>query len=102
MAEIYLSDLKSEVAARIDMGKGDVEKVLRTFFDVAGDHLAIGDDLYLLNFVNIKTKDVAEKHVKHPQNGTPMTIDSYRSLSIKPTDSQKEKLRLGIKTHPKN
>lgn len=96
MANIFLKDLKKEVAEDTGLSIADVERVLRSFFNIAGDHLAKGDKLYLINFINIEPKDYEGRVTKHPKTGETMIIPPYRTVICSPTSALKEKLRKGL------
>jgi nucleoid DNA-binding protein len=83
-----------------EVSQNDVERVLRRGFDNIVEHLSHGDKVYLINFFNFEAKDYKEKHVKNPQTQEPMTIDPYRSVLCKPTNSAKDRLKEGMLKHP--
>lgn len=97
MANIFLKDLKREVAEDTGLSISEVERVLRSFFKIASDHLAKGDKLYLINFINIEPKDYEGRVAKHPKTGETMVIPPYRTVVCSPTSALKEKLREGLK-----
>lgn len=78
----------------------DVERVLRNGLDNILESLVQGNKVYLINSFNLEPKDYNEKHVKNPQTGEPMTIEPYRAILIKPSESAKERLKEGKKRYP--
>lgn len=91
--EIFLKDLVREVAKETEETQVAVEKVLRSVFKSMADHLVDGNKIYLIDFLNFETRFHAAKHVKHPQTGTPMTIQPYYTIAVHPTRALKKRLK---------
>ncbi|ALA07205.1 putative DNA-binding protein HBsu [Brevibacillus phage SecTim467] len=78
----------------------DVERVMRKGLDSILDNLVKGNKVYLINNFNFEPRDYKAKHVKNPQSGEPMTIEPYRAVTIKPSNSAKERLKEGLIKYP--
>lgn len=91
--EIFMKDLVREVARITGETQTSVENTVRVLFRQMGDHLVEGHKLYIIDFLNFETRYHAEKHVKHPQTGEPLTIAPYRTVAVHPTRSLKKRLK---------
>lgn len=92
-------DLREEAETNASLKpitQNDVERVLRKAFDNIIGHLANGNKVYLINFLNFEPRDYKAKEVKNPQTGELMVIEPYRAVLCKPTNSAKERLKQGL------
>lgn len=112
MANITLTDIVREATEEIRLeseknglnpiSANDVERSARKVFDKIIDHLAEGDKVYLINFLNLEPKDYDNpKKVKNPQTGEEMVIEPYRTINCKPSKKAKDKISEGFKRKKK-
>ncbi|HEY6395756.1 MAG TPA: integration host factor subunit alpha [Candidatus Binataceae bacterium] len=94
------ADLVDLIYERVGSSKKEAYEVVEAVFAIIRDSLRDGDKVKISGFGTFAVNNKNARRGRNPQTGAPITIDSRRVLSFKPSQVLKERVNNGIKPRP--
>ncbi len=91
------ADLVDLIYERVGSSKKEASEVVEAVFAIIRDSLRRGDKVKISGFGTFCVNKKNARRGRNPQTGEPITIDSRRVLSFKPSQVLKERVNNGIK-----
>jgi integration host factor subunit alpha len=86
------ADLVDLVYERVGSSKKEASEVVEAVFDIIRESLREGDKVKVSGFGTFIVNQKHARRGRNPQTGDPITIDSRRVLSFKPSQVLKDRI----------
>jgi integration host factor subunit alpha len=80
------ADIVERIQIRIGLSKKESAEILESFFDILKSTLESGEKIKVAGFGNFEVKQKNDRTGRNPQTGEPMTIESRKILTFKPSN----------------
>lgn len=87
------TELIAATAAKVEVTKKDAKSVIDAFVSVITESLVNGDDVKITGIGTFKSKEVAEREARNPQDGTSVVVPAHRAVKFTATKSLKDMVR---------
>jgi integration host factor subunit alpha len=84
----------------VGSSKRDACAVVESVFDIIRGALCKGDKVKISGFGTFSVNEKSARRGRNPQTGAPITIDSRRVLSFKPSQVLKDRINNGASPRP--
>ena len=91
------ADLVDLIYERVGSSKKEAVDVVEAVFAIIRDSLRQGEKVKISGFGTFLVNQKHARRGRNPQTGEPITIDSRRVLSFKPSQVLKERVNIGSK-----
>ncbi len=87
------ADIIAEIAQKSELDRGQVQKVVESFFDVVKDNMEKGENIYIRGFGSFVNKKRARKVARNIARQTSIEIPEHYVPSFKPSKNFVERIR---------
>lgn len=83
-------NVAEEVAAKLNLPKGQTRDIVNAVFDVIGSSLKQSQEVRIHGFGTFNVKDTPARVGRNPSTGEPVDIAAGRKVTFKPTSDLKK------------